>query len=235
MVSGRSSRSRWERRAASTRRWPWATPRSAPARTRTSRCHGRRAGQGRAGDRLQRAGQGGRQPEALRRLRPAGGRARLQHDRHDRHPQGRVGLRRFRRGGLGRRCRDARVPAGEPRLRRLRARLRGGRAGRGSQGAERRAGLRDDQHADPRRRRPAAGRAPDLDAAAQRRRAAHPAGEVPRRAVRAPIRRRFQGGVGADDSTTQRPAALLAQGSTRPSLQPTPQTRPRSRSASRAR
>ena len=36
---------------------------------------------------------------------------------HDRHPQGRVGLQRFRRGGLGRGRRDAGVPAGEPRLR----------------------------------------------------------------------------------------------------------------------
>jgi beta-glucosidase len=36
---------------------------------------------------------------------------------HDRHPQGRVGLHRFRRGGLGCRRRDAGVPAGEPRLR----------------------------------------------------------------------------------------------------------------------
>ena len=35
----------------------------------------------------------------------------------DRHPQGRVGLQRFRRGGLGGGRRDAGVPAGEPRLR----------------------------------------------------------------------------------------------------------------------
>ena len=96
--------------------------------------------------------------EALRRLRPARGRARLQHDRHvraaaaellpaavqgrvdagadtfdvlvqrdqrrarlrqqlhdERHPQGRVGLRRLRRERLDRGRRAARLPAGEPR------------------------------------------------------------------------------------------------------------------------
>ncbi len=41
-----------------------------------------RARQGRAGQRLQRAGQGRDERQALRGLRPAGGRARLRHDRH---------------------------------------------------------------------------------------------------------------------------------------------------------
>ena len=41
-----------------------------------------RARQGDAGQRLQRARQARREPEALRRLRPARGRPRLQHDRH---------------------------------------------------------------------------------------------------------------------------------------------------------
>ena len=42
----------------------------------------RRAREGRAGPRLQRAGQGRHERQALRRLRPAGGRPRLRHDRH---------------------------------------------------------------------------------------------------------------------------------------------------------
>ena len=58
---------------------------------------------------------------------------------------------------------------------------RGARAERGRR-------LGDDQHADPRLRRAAAGRPPDLDAADRRRGAQDPAGEVPRRAVREPVR-----------------------------------------------
>ena len=44
--------------------------------------HGRRAREGRAGPELRGLRQGRHQRQALRRLRPAGGRARLQHDRH---------------------------------------------------------------------------------------------------------------------------------------------------------
>ena len=51
-----------------------------------------------------------------------------------------------------------------------------------------RCGLRDDQHADPRLRRTAARRAPDLDEADRRRGAQDPARQVPRRPVRAPVR-----------------------------------------------
>ena len=44
--------------------------------------HGRRAREGRAGPRLRGRGQGRHERQALRGLRPAGGRARLRHDRH---------------------------------------------------------------------------------------------------------------------------------------------------------
>ena len=66
-------------------------------------------------------------------------------------------------------------PPVNPAHRRLWARFRGRRTGCSSQGAERRPGLGDDQHVYPRLRRPVARPAPDLDAAGQRRRAAHPA------------------------------------------------------------
>ena len=66
-------------------------------------------------------------------------------------------------------------------------------AGRGGPGAERRHRLRDGQHVHPRLRRAAARAAADLDGAARRRRAPDPAREVPRRAVRAPVRRPGEG------------------------------------------
>ena len=156
---------------------------------------GCRARQGHAGRGLRRARQAGRQPQALRGLRPAGGRARLQHDGHvraaaaqpvpaavqggdrrrrghrdvlvqrdqrraglrqplpdDRHPQGRVGLRRVRRERLDRRRRAAGLPAEEPRRGRVRPRRCRRRAGCRGAGAERRRRLGDDEHADPRLR-----------------------------------------------------------------------------------
>ena len=89
-------------------------------------------------------------------------------------------------------------PPQEPRRRaRVRPRRRGRRPGRGGRGAERRHRLRDGQHVDPRLRQAAARRGPHLDAAPQRRGAADPAGQVPRRAVREPVRRPGQGGEAA--------------------------------------
>ncbi len=73
-----------------------------------------------------------------------------------------------------------------PRRRRRRPRRRAGRAQRGH-------GLRDGEHEHPRLRQAAAGAAPDLDGAPRRRGAADPAREVPRRALRAPLRRPGQG------------------------------------------
>ena len=74
----------------------------------------------------------------------------------ERDPQGRVGLRRLRRERLDRRRRDARLPAEEPRRRRMRTRRRRRRPRRRRARAQLRRGLRDDQHADPRLRRAAA-------------------------------------------------------------------------------
>ena len=117
----------------------------------------------------------------------------------DRHPQARVGLRRLRRERLDRGRRDARVPAEDTRLRRVWPRLRGRRARGGSARAERRRGLGDDQHADPRLRRGAAREARDLDEPDQRCGAEDPARQVPRRPVRAPVRALpAPGGGGAD-------------------------------------
>ena len=84
----------------------------------------------------------------------------------------------------------ARVPAQEPRLRRVRPWRRRGWARRGSAGAERGRRLRDDEHAHPRLRRATARRATHLDEADRRRGAQDPARQVPRRAVREPVRRR---------------------------------------------
>ena len=112
----------------------------------------------------------------------------------DRHPQeasgastasSRATTRRSPRCGPARR----RTPDTRP----VRPRRRRRRPGRGAPGAERRHRLGDGQHEHPRLRQAAARAAPDLDAADRRRRAPHPAREVPRRAVRAPVRRRRQG------------------------------------------
>ena len=65
--------------------------------------------------------------------------------------------------------------------------------GRGAGRAQRRHRLRDGEHEHPRLRQAAAGPAPDLDGAPRRRGAADPAREVPRRALRAPLRRPGQG------------------------------------------
>ena len=111
----------------------------------------------------------------------------------DGHPQERVGLRRLHRERLHRRRRAARLPAEEAGHRPLRPRRRGRRAGRGGGSAERRHRLRDGQHEHPRLRRAAARAAPHLDGAARRRRAPDPAREVPRGAVRPPVRRPGQG------------------------------------------
>ena len=73
-----------------------------------------------------------------------------------------------------------------PRRRRRRARRGRGRAERGHR-------LRDGEHEHPRLRQAAAGAAPDLDDADRRRGAADPAREVPRRALRASLRRPGQG------------------------------------------
>ena len=107
----------------------------------------------------------------------------------DRHAQARVGLRRLHRerlhGGGG----AARLPAEDARRGLVRPRRRRRRAGRGGQGAERGHRLGDGQHVHPRLRRAAARPAADLDGADRRRGAPDPAREVPRRAVRAPVRR----------------------------------------------
>ena len=186
----------------------------------------------RAGQRLQRAGQGRHERQALRRLRPARGRARLQHDRHvaSRGCATSTCRRSRRRSTPGadtvdvlvqrhqRRRRAARTSTTETDilkkrvgLRRLhRERLHGGRRAAPARRRTRRA-------VRPRHRR----RRPDAAAAAlnagtdsemvstylrdygeqllasgrismarhRRRRAPDPAREVPRRAVRAPVRR----------------------------------------------
>ena len=111
----------------------------------------------------------------------------------DGHPQARVGLRRLRRERLHRRRRAARVPAEEPRRGPVRPRRRGRRPGRGAGRAQRGHRLRDGEHEHPRLRQAAARAAPDLDGAPRRRGAADPAREVPRRALRAPLRRPGQG------------------------------------------
>ena len=121
-------------------------------------------------------------------------RARLREPRHrDPAPQEGVGLRRLRRVRLHRRRRAAGVPAGQPGRRAVRPRCCGGRAGRGRAGAQRRHRLGDGQHEHPRLRRAAARPAPDLDVAAQRRGQPDPAGEVPRRPLRPPVRRPDEG------------------------------------------
>ena len=198
---------------------------------------GRRAREGRAGQRLQRAGQGRHERQALRGLRPAGGRARLQHDRHvraaaaqllpaavqgrdrrgrghrdvlvqrhqrrpglrepgdgDRHPQARVGLRRLHRERLHRRRRAARLPAEDAGRGPVRPRRRGRR---------RRTRRRRRSTPAPTPRwsartcattaRELLAQRPHLDGAARRRRAPDPAREVPRRAVRPPVRRPGEG------------------------------------------
>src|SRR5439155_522076 len=79
----------------------------------------------------------------------------------------------------------------------VRARCRRRRPGRRGARAQCGRGLGDDQYPHPRLRRPTAGPGPDHDGAAQRRGTADPAGEVPRRAVRAPVRRPVEGRVRA--------------------------------------
>ena len=88
---------------------------------------------------------------------------------------------------------DAASARVRPRHRGGRPRCRGGRAERGHR-------LRDGLHADPRQRQEAARPGPHLGAADRRRGAADPAREVPRRAVREPLRRRLEGRVGADEA-----------------------------------
>ena len=108
----------------------------------------------------------------------------------DRHPQERVGLRRLHRERLHGGRRAARVPGRQAGRRSLRPRRRGRRPGRRRPGAQRRHGLRDGLDQLPRLRQ-GAGREPArVDQAHRRRRAPDPADQVPRRAVRASLRRR---------------------------------------------
>ena len=111
----------------------------------------------------------------------------------DRHPQEGVGLRRLHRERLHRRRRAARVPAAEPERGAVRPRRRRRRARRRAGRAQRRHRLRDGEHEHPRLRQAAARAAPHLDVARRRRRAADPAREVPRRALRPPLRRPDEG------------------------------------------
>ena len=198
----------------------------------------RRAREGRAGQRLQRARQGRHQRQALRGLRPAGGRARLQHDRHvraaaaqplpaavqgrdrrgrrhgdvlvqrdqrrpglreplhrDRHPQEGVGLRRLHRERLHRGRRAAGLPAEAP--------DDGSRAATASPPTgPTRPRWRSTPARTPRWSatfmrdygRQLLVRSGELSMrAARRRRAADPARQVPRGAVRPPVRRPGQG------------------------------------------
>ena len=75
----------------------------------------------------------------------------------------------------------------------VRPRRRRRRARRGAGRAQRRHRLRDGEHEHPRLRQAAARAAPHLDVAHRRRRAADPAREVPRRALRPSLRRPGQG------------------------------------------
>ncbi len=183
-----------------------------------------RAREGGAGHRLLGARQGGNEPEALRSVRPARRRARVQHDRHvgaaaeeyvsaavqgsdrrgsrhgdvlvqrdqrrarlreqrarDGHPQARVALRRLRRERLHRGRR-----ADPPRHRRQRRRCRRGCAQRGHRHG-------DGEHGHPRQRGAVARRAPHLDGTDRRRGEADPARQVPRGALRSPVRRPDEG------------------------------------------
>ena len=106
---------------------------------------------------------------------------------HERHPQGRVGLRRLRGGRLDRRRRAPRLPAEEPRLRRVRPRRRRGRARGCGARAECRRRLGDDEHAHPRPRRAAAQGAADQHEADRRRGPQDPPHQVPGRALREPV------------------------------------------------
>ena len=108
-------------------------------------------------------------------------------------------LRRLRGGRLDGGRRAAGLPAAKPGRGRVRPRRRRRRTGRGRAGAQRGRRLGDDERADPRLRRAAARAAPDLDAADRRRGAQDPAGEVPCRPVREPVRAvHAGGGRGAD-------------------------------------
>ena len=74
-------------------------------------------------------------------------------------------------------------------------------------GAERRHRLGDGEHQHPRLRQAAARPAPDHDEPPRRRRPADPAGQVPRRAVRPPLRQPGQGRPTRPASDRRRPRA----------------------------
>ena len=111
----------------------------------------------------------------------------------DRHPQEALGLRRLHRERLHGRGRAAPVSGSEPGGRPVRARRGGGRQGGREAGPQRRNRHRDGVHELPRLRQVAREQRRGVEAPDRRRRAAAPAGEVPRRPVREPVRGRGRG------------------------------------------
>ena len=110
-----------------------------------------------------------------------------------RHPQEGVGLRRLHRERLHRGRRDPRLPAGHPERGALRPRHRGGRPRGRRQRPDGRHRLGDGQHQHPRLRLAAARQSTGSRWPARRRSAPDPAGQVPRRPLRPPLRRPDQG------------------------------------------